>query len=95
MPRTSVVRQASASAMQCPWYPTDLLPQIQSALAALADIDVRYHSDQEQLQGWAGPEAIKTRFATQLAERHQRERNPYVQKLSELQHLMNRMTFRH
>ena len=70
MPRTSVVRQASASSMQCPWYPADLLPQLQSILAALADIEVRYQSDQEQLQGWAGPEAIKTRFAAQLAERY-------------------------
>ena len=72
MPRTSVVRQASASAMQCPWYPADLLPQLQSTLAVLADIEVRYQSDQEQLQGWAGPETIKTRFAAQLAERYQR-----------------------
>jgi hypothetical protein len=95
MPRTSVVRQASASAMQGPWYPADLLPQLQSALAALADIEARYQSEQEQLQGWAGPEAIKMRFAAQLAECYQRERNPYVQKLSELQHLMDRMTFRH
>ena len=95
MPRTSVVRQASASATQCPWYPADLLPQLQSTLAALADVELRYHSDQEQLQGWTGPEAIKMRFAAQLAERYQRERNPYVQKLSELQHLMDRMAFRH
>jgi len=49
MPRTSVVRQASASAMQYPWYPADLLPQIQSTLAALADIELRYQSDQTQL----------------------------------------------
>ena len=92
MPRTSVVRQASASAMQCPWYPADLLPQLQSALAALADIEARYQSDQEQLQGWAGPEAIKMRFATQLEDRFQRERNPYVQRLAELQHVIDRLT---
>jgi hypothetical protein len=94
MPRTSVAQQASALSPQDPWYPTDLLPQIQSALAALADIDVRYHSDQEQLQGWAGPEGIKTRFAAQLAGRYQRERTPYVQSLAELQLLMDRMAFR-
>lgn len=95
MPRTSVVRQASASAIQCPWYPADLLPQLQSTLAVLADIEARYQCDQEQLQGRVGPEAIKTRFAAQLAERFQRERNPYVQKLTELQHLMDRMIFHH
>jgi hypothetical protein len=79
--------------MQCPWYPADLLPQLQSTLAALADIELRYQSDQEQLQGWAGPEAIKMRFAAHLAERYQRDRTPYVQKLTELQLLMNRMAF--
>jgi hypothetical protein len=95
MPRTSVARQASALSMQDPWYPADLLPQIQSTLAALADIEVRYQSDQEQLQAWVGPEAIKTRFARQLTERYQRERSPYVQRLTELQLLMDRMAFRH
>jgi hypothetical protein len=95
MPRTSVAQQASALSPQDPWYPTDLLPQIQSTLAALAELEVRYHSDQAQLQGWAGPEAIKTRFAAQLAERYQRERTPYVRRLAELQHLMDRMAFRH
>jgi hypothetical protein len=95
MPRTSVVRQASASSMQRPWYPADLLPQLQSTLGALADIELRYHSDQLQLQGWAGPEAIKMRFAAQLAERYQRERAPYIQRLIELQLLMDRMAFYH
>ena len=93
MPRTSTVRLASASSMQCPWYPADLLPQLQSTLAALGGVELRYQSDQEQLQGWAGPEAIKTRFAAQLAERYQRERTPYVQRVAELQILMDQMAF--
>ena len=70
MPGTSVARQASALSMQGHWYSADLLPQIQIIRAALTDIDVRYHSDQEQLQGWAGPKVIKTRFTAQLAERY-------------------------
>jgi len=91
MPRTSVARQASALSLQGRWYPADLLPQLQSALATLADIDVRYHSDHEQLQAWAGPEAIKARFAAQLAERYQREREPYARNLTALQQLMGRL----
>jgi hypothetical protein len=55
MPRASVARQASALSMQGPWHPADLLPQLQSTMAALADIEVRYQSDQTQLQGWTGP----------------------------------------
>ena len=81
--------------MQGPSYPAELPPQLQSTLAALVDIELRYHSDQEQLQGWAGPEAIKTRVAAQLAERYQRERALYVQRLAELQLLMDRMALRH
>jgi hypothetical protein len=81
--------------MQFSSYPDDLLPQLQSTLAALADIEFRYHSDQEQLQGWTGPEAIKTRFAGQLAERYQRERAPYVQRLVKLELLMDQMAFYH
>jgi len=80
--------------VQGPWYPADLLPQLQSTLPALADIELRYDRDQEQLQRWAGPEAIKTRFAAQLAERYQRDRTPCGQRLSELQRLMEQMTFR-
>jgi hypothetical protein len=95
MPRTSTARLDSAASMQCSSCPADLLPQLQSTLAALADIELRYHSDQEQLREWAGPEAIKTRFAAQLAERYQRERTPFVQRLAELQHLMDRMAFGH
>jgi hypothetical protein len=95
MPRISTARQASALSTPLPWYPADLLPHLQSTLAALADIDARYQSDQAQLQAWAGPETIKTRFAVQLEERFQRERGPYVHRLAELQHLMNRMTNHH
>jgi hypothetical protein len=81
--------------MQCPWYPDDLLLQLQSTLAALADIELRYQSDQERLQRGTGPEAIKTRFAAQLAERYQRDRTPYVQRLRELQRLRDSAVFRH
>jgi hypothetical protein len=89
-----MARQAPALSMPLPWYPADLLPQLQSLFAALAELEVRHQSDQEQLQGWAGPEAVKMRFAAQLSERYQRERTPYVRRLAELQHLINRITFR-
>jgi hypothetical protein len=69
-----------------PGYPDDLLCKLQSTLAALADLEVRYDVDREQLEGWTGPEAIKARFAAQLEERHQRGRQPYVQWLADLRH---------
>jgi hypothetical protein len=75
MPRTSVARQASALSMQDPWYPADLLPQIQSTLAALADIEVRYQSDQEQLQAWRhGSRCTREGCLDHPGTRHSRER---------------------
>ncbi|MFD0465119.1 hypothetical protein ACFQY9_28015 [Microvirga aerilata] len=54
-------------------------------MAALADLEVRYQVDRERLEAWAGPEAIKQKFAAQLKESYQREREPYVQWLADLQ----------
>ncbi|MFC4171285.1 hypothetical protein ACFOYU_04315 [Microvirga sp. GCM10011540] len=78
MPRTSTV------SMQFPWYSADL----QAALAALADTEAEYRSDCEQLRLWAGPEIIKERLLAQLKDRHQRLREPLIQRLTELQHRM-------
>jgi len=80
MPRTSAARQASAQLLQDSWYPA--YPAYPADLLP-------------QLQAWAGPEAIKTRFAAQLAERYQRDRTPYVQRVTELQLLMNLAVFHH
>jgi hypothetical protein len=57
---------------------------VQSTLAAVADIEVQYATDRERLAAWDGPEAIKTKFAIQLEERHQRDREPYVERLADL-----------
>lgn len=91
MPRTSVASQALASPCQSPWYPADLLPQLQSTLAVLADIEVQYQHSQEQLRAWAGPEAAKRQFTAQLADRYRQEREPYLQRLEELQRSMSRI----
>jgi hypothetical protein len=69
---------------QPPWYSDDLLPELQATLAILADIEMQFQTDRERLDTWAGPEMIKRKFATQLEERHQREREPYVQRLANL-----------
>lgn len=91
MPRTSVASYAFTSPTQPPWYSADLLPQLQSTLAVLADIEVHYQQSQEQLRAWAGPEAAKKQFAAQLAECHRQEREPYLQRLEELEQLMSRI----
>lgn len=67
------------------FYPDTLLPQLQQALAALANVEIRYEADRESLQAWTGPEAIKDRLIAQLEERYRREREPYVARLEQLQ----------
>ena len=85
MPRRSAAPRPLAPSTQSPWHPDDLLAELQTTLAALADVEVQYEMDRERLEAWAGPEAIKHKFATQLEERHQRDREPYVQLLADLQ----------
>jgi hypothetical protein len=66
MPRSSAALRPLAPSTLAPWYPNDLLAELQSTLATLADIEVRYEADRERLEEWAGPEAIKEKFAAQL-----------------------------
>jgi hypothetical protein len=86
MPHSSAAQGSLAPLTQAATYPDDLLPELQTMLAALADLEVRYEKDREQLTAWEGPKAAKGRFAAQLEQRHQRDREPYVQRLSDLQH---------
>ena len=88
MPRSSATQRSLAPLTRTSGYPDDLLSDIQATLAALADIEVQYRVHQEQLQAWTGPEAIKERFAAQIEERYQREREPYDQLLAALHHRM-------
>jgi hypothetical protein len=91
MPRSSAAPRPLAPSTQAPWSPDDLLAELQSTLATLADIEVWYEADRERLEAWDGPDAIKKKFAAQLEERHQREREPYVQRLADLHCSMNRI----
>lgn len=91
MPRTSAALRPPVPVTQASCYPDTLLAELQSALAALADLEAQYETDRERLQAWAGPDTIKQKFAAQLEERHQREREPYVQRLADLHCWMMRI----
>ncbi|HZB38080.1 MAG TPA: hypothetical protein VE443_08790 [Beijerinckiaceae bacterium] len=67
-----------------PVYPDDMEPALQDALALLANIDAHYDAERERLELWSGPESVKERLATQLADAHRQEREPHVQRLAEL-----------
>ncbi|QRM32500.1 hypothetical protein [Microvirga sp. VF16] len=91
MPRSSAAPRPLAPSTQAPWYPDDLLAEFQTTLAALADLEVRSATDREWLAAWDGPEPIKKKFAAQLEERHQRDREPYVEQLADLHCAMMRI----
>ncbi len=64
--------------------PADLTVQIQSALATLADVEMRYEADQAQVEQLTGPAAWKARLRAGVEARHLREREPLVQRLAAL-----------
>ena len=49
MPHSSAAQESLAPLTQAATYPDDLLPELQTMLAALADLEVRYEKDREQL----------------------------------------------
>jgi len=67
-----------------PAYPHDLLPKLQSTLAVLADLELRYEIAQNSLEGWCGSEANKQRLRAELEQVHQHAREPYLQHLARL-----------
>ncbi len=91
MPRSSAALRSLVSVTQTSCYSDELLAELQATLAALADIEVQYETDQERLAAWDGPDAIKKKFATQLEECRQRDREPYVERLADLQCSMSRL----
>ncbi len=84
MPRSSAALRPLVPVTPISSYSDELLAELQTTLAALADLEVQYEIDRERLEAWDGPEAIKKKFAAQLEERHQRDREPYVQRLADL-----------
>ena len=68
-----------------PFYPADLLPELQSMLKALADVEVRYERERERLARSLEPEEVRERLLGALEERRRREREPFVKRLSEIQ----------
>jgi hypothetical protein len=72
-----------------PYAQTDeLLPAVQSALAALADLETRYEIERERLDGWRGPKAAKERLAAALRERYRADRRTFVEQLEMLQRML-------
>jgi hypothetical protein len=69
---------------EVPFYPDDLLPQLQQMLGTLADLQVRYEIEREYLEGWSGPAEIKDRLVAELNQCHTANRERLVLYLAQL-----------
>ena len=67
------------------FYPDGVLPTLQSTLAYLADLDVRYEIERDYLEEWPGPDEVKRRLRAALEAGWRREREPIVRRLAQLQ----------
>jgi hypothetical protein len=70
---------------ETPFYPDELLPAMQSTLAALADLDLRFEIERAYLEEWSGPDEVKRRLVAEVEAGWQREREPVVLRLAQLQ----------
>ncbi|MEZ0170809.1 hypothetical protein [Microvirga sp. TS319] len=69
-------------------YSPDILPQLQSLLADLADIDFTCEKNLERIRRSPTDEDHKHRLVAALLERHREQRAPYVEELTALQERM-------
>jgi hypothetical protein len=69
-------------------YSPDLLPLLQTLLAALADIDFAFESDLEAVESSTAEESLKRQVAERLRQMHHERRTPYVQQIAALQERM-------
>jgi hypothetical protein len=85
--RPSIFSQHVASpTMSTFGYSDDLLGEIQTALAALADLECRYEIDREQIRLDLESPSTREHLCAERESRYRREREPYVHWLNELEH---------
>ena len=65
-------------AAEVPFYPDNLLPQLQRTLAILADLETRYEIERDHLESWSGPREVKDRLLAKLEQHHRVDREPLV-----------------
>jgi hypothetical protein len=79
-------------AIRIPCPSDDLLGEIQATLAALADLECSHEIDQERLKQGSSTDAAWQHLRVERERRHQQEREPYMQRLNQLQHRMRMLT---
>jgi hypothetical protein len=69
---------------EVPFYPDDLLPQLQQTLATFANIETRYEIERDYLEGWSGPAEVRDRLLAELDQCHRANRERLVSGLKKL-----------
>ena len=68
-----------------PFYPDQLLPELQSTLAALADLEVQFEIARDSLEEWSGSEDEKRRCCAELEQARREARETHLRALARLQ----------
>ena len=88
MTYTFAGREALANMAQVQTHPEDLVPAVQQALAALANLQVQIEIQRECLDGWPGSETVKAELLAKLEQEYRAKRQPYAVRLAELKQEM-------
>jgi len=70
-------------------YPADRLTDMQSILAAWADLETAYEIEREQIEQWSGLEAMKQHLLADLEDRHQARRELFQEQWEKLEGRFN------
>ena len=65
-------------------YDAERLTDMQSVLAALADLETEYEIECERIEHWSGSEAMKQQLLADLEDRHQARREIYQERWDKL-----------
>jgi hypothetical protein len=63
-------------------YSPDLQPLLQSLLGTLADIDLEYERERDNVNGRAMDMNLKIRLLEKLKQHHRQRREPYLEQLA-------------
>ena len=65
-------------------YPAEHLTDMQSILAAWADLETAYEIEREKVEQWSGSEAMKQQLLADLEDRHQARRELFQEQWEKL-----------
>ena len=63
----------------------DLVPELQSTLAALTALKLRHEIERDCLEDWPGPREVKQSLLAERKQQYRKARNAHLQRLARLQ----------